>query len=42
LSVIVADYFQWTAMGGFKLDPADPHETMRELDELAIRLMVSV
>ena len=32
-------------MGGFKLDPAeypDPHEMMRELDELAIRLMVSV
>ena len=32
-------------MGGFKLDRAeypDRHEIMRELDELAIQLMVSV
>jgi len=43
LSVIVADH--WTATGGFMLDPAeypDPHEAMRELEQFAIRLMVSV
>jgi alpha-D-xyloside xylohydrolase len=45
LSVIVADYFHWTAMGGSMLDPAeypDPHKPMREFDEFEIRLMVSV
>ena len=45
LSVIVADYFHWTAMGDFRFDPAeypDPAAMMRELDELGVRLMVSI
>jgi alpha-D-xyloside xylohydrolase len=45
LSVIVTDFFHWTAMGDFKLDPAeypDPKAMMRELDEMGVRLMVSI
>ncbi len=45
LSVIVADFFHWTAMGDYRLDPAeypDPEAMMRELDELGVRLMVSI
>jgi alpha-D-xyloside xylohydrolase len=45
LSVIVTDYFHWTAMGDYTFDPAeypDPAAMMRELDELGVRLMVSV
>jgi alpha-D-xyloside xylohydrolase len=45
LSVIVTDFFHWTAMGDYKLDPAeypDPQAMMRELDELGVRLMVSI
>lgn len=45
LSVIVTDYFHWTAMGDYTFDPVeypDPAAMMRELDELGVRLMVSV
>jgi alpha-D-xyloside xylohydrolase len=45
LSVIVADFFHWTAMGDYRFDPAeypDPAAMMRELDELGVRLMVSI
>jgi alpha-D-xyloside xylohydrolase len=45
LSVIVTDYFHWTAMGDYRFDPAeypDPAAMMRELDELGVRLMVSI
>jgi alpha-D-xyloside xylohydrolase len=45
LSVIVTDFFHWTAMGDYQLDPAeypDPKAMMRELDELGVRLMVSI
>ena len=30
LSVIVADYYHWTAMGGFKLDPAEYPDPPRD------------
>ena len=45
LSVIVTDFFHWTAMGDYRFDPEeypDPAAMMRELDELGVRLMVSV
>ena len=45
ISVIVTDYFHWTTMGDYKLDPAeypDPEAMMRELNELDIKLMVSI
>ncbi|MGL4173501.1 MAG: glycoside hydrolase family 31 protein [Actinomycetota bacterium] len=45
LSVIVSDYFHWTAMGDYTFDPAeypDPKAMMTELDELGVRLMVSI
>jgi alpha-D-xyloside xylohydrolase len=45
LSVIVCDFFHWTHLGDWKFDPAewpDPAAAVRELDELGIRLMVSV
>jgi alpha-D-xyloside xylohydrolase len=45
LSVIVTDFFHWTAMGDYKFDPAeypDPAAMLRELDELGVRLMVSI
>ena len=45
LSVIVTDFFHWTAMGDYKFDPAeypDVDGMMRELDELGVRLMVSI
>ncbi len=45
LSVIVADFFHWTAMGDYRFDPdeyPDPKAMMRELDEMGVRLMVSV
>jgi alpha-D-xyloside xylohydrolase len=45
LSVIVTDFFHWTAMGDYRLDPAeypDPQAMMRELDEMGVRLMVSI
>ncbi|MDX6765805.1 MAG: glycoside hydrolase family 31 protein [Candidatus Methylacidiphilales bacterium] len=45
LSVIVVDYFHWTAMGDWKFDPKDwpdPGAMVRELRGLGIELMVSV
>ena len=39
LAVIVADFFHWTAMGDYRLDPAeypDPAAMMRELDEMGV------
>lgn len=45
LSVIVADFFHWTAMGDYRFDPAewpDPNAMIRELDEMGVRLMVSI
>jgi alpha-D-xyloside xylohydrolase len=45
LSVIVVDFFHWTAFGDWKFDPdcwPDPTAMVRELDELGIKLMVSV
>ncbi|MEO3756433.1 TIM-barrel domain-containing protein [Streptomyces sp. B6B3] len=45
ISVIVCDFFHWTHLGEWRFDPAewpDPAAMVRELDELGIRLMVSV
>ena len=45
LSVIVADFFHWTHLGDWKFDPAewpDPAAMIRELDDLGVKLMVSV
>jgi alpha-D-xyloside xylohydrolase len=45
LSVIVCDFFHWTHLGDWKFDPEewpDPAAAVRELDELGIKLMVSV
>ncbi|PRX96097.1 glycoside hydrolase family 31 protein [Allonocardiopsis opalescens] len=45
LSVIVADFFHWTRLGDWRFDPAewpDPAAMVRELDEMGVRLMVSI
>jgi alpha-D-xyloside xylohydrolase len=45
LSVIVADFFHWSAMGDYRFDPAewpDPSAMAAELRELGVELMVSV
>ncbi|WP_022883381.1 glycoside hydrolase family 31 protein [Glaciibacter superstes] len=45
LSVIVADFFHWTAMGDYRFDPEqwpDVPAMVRELDELDVKLMVSI
>jgi len=45
LSVIVADFFHWTAMGDFRFDPAewpDPRAMVEELRGLGVELMVSI
>ncbi|MGW7052287.1 glycoside hydrolase family 31 protein [Streptomyces sp. NPDC054887] len=45
IDVIVCDFFHWTHLGEWKFDPAewpDPAAMTRELDELGIRLVVSV
>ncbi len=45
LSVIVTDYFHWSQMGDWMFDPAcwpDPAAMMAELEELGVRLMVSI
>jgi alpha-D-xyloside xylohydrolase len=45
LSVIVTDFFHWTAMGDYKFDPAeypDVDAMMAELDGLGVKLMVSI
>ncbi len=45
ISVIVCDFFHWTAQGDWKFDPdywPDPQAMVEELTELGIELMVSV
>ncbi|GAA2655736.1 glycoside hydrolase family 31 protein [Streptomyces vastus] len=45
LDVIVCDFFHWTHLGEWKFDPAewpDPAAMVRELDELGVKLVVSV
>ena len=45
ISVIVADFFHWTLQGEWRFDPAcwpDPAAMVRELEELNIKLMVSI
>jgi alpha-D-xyloside xylohydrolase len=45
LSVIVVDYFHWTRQGEWRFDPAewpDPAAMVAELDEMGVKLMVSV
>src|ERR1035437_127032 len=45
LPVIVTDFFHWPAMGDYKFDSAeypDPKAMIDELDELSVRLMVSI
>ena len=45
LSVIVIDYFHWTLQGDWKFEPSewpDPAAMVKELDQLGIKLMVSV
>jgi alpha-D-xyloside xylohydrolase len=45
LSVIVADFFHWSAMGDYRFDRADwpdPGAMVAELRELGIELMVSI
>ncbi len=45
LAVIVCDFFHWTHLGEWRFDPAewpDPAAMVRELDELGVKLMVSV
>src|SRR5579875_639788 len=45
LSVIVIDYFHWTLQGEWKFEPSewpDPAAMVKELDQLGVKLMVSV
>ncbi|WP_066581693.1 glycoside hydrolase family 31 protein [Cellulomonas timonensis] len=45
MSVIVTDYFHWSAMGDYRFDEAewpDPQAMVDELHELGIELMVSI
>ena len=45
LSVLVIDYFHWTCQGEWKFDPRDwpdPKAMVRELEEMGIRIMVSI
>jgi alpha-D-xyloside xylohydrolase len=45
LDAIVCDFFHWTHLGEWKFDPAewpDPAAMVRELDELGVKLVVSV
>jgi len=45
MSVIVTDYFHWSAMGDYRFDPAewpDPQAMVDELADLGIELMVSI
>jgi alpha-D-xyloside xylohydrolase len=45
LSVIVIDYFHWTLQGEWRFDPKDwpdPAGMVRELEEMGIKVMVSV
>jgi len=45
LSVIVIDFFHWSRQGDWRFDPElwpDPPAMVRELDEMGVKLMVSV
>ena len=45
LSVIVSDFFHWSAMGDYRFDPSewpDPRAMVEELRALGVELMVSV
>ena len=45
LAVIVIDFFHWTMLGEWKFDPQcwpDPAAMVKELDEMGVKLMVSV
>jgi alpha-D-xyloside xylohydrolase len=45
LSVIVIDFFHWSLQGDWRFDPVawpDPGAMVRELEELGVKLMVSV
>jgi len=45
LSVIVADFFHWTVQGEWRFDPEkwpDPAAMVRELEEMGVKLMVSI
>ncbi len=45
LSVIVVDFFHWPHLGDWRFDPADwpdPEGMIAELDELGVKLLVSV
>ncbi len=45
LSVIVIDYFHWSLQGDWKFEPSewpDPAAMVKELDQLGVKLMVSV
>ncbi len=45
MSVIVIDFFNWTKQGEWRFDPEcwpDPQAMVRELEEMGVRLMVSV
>lgn len=45
LSVIVVDFFHWTAQGDWKFDPEfwpDPEGMVKELKDMGIKLMVSI
>lgn len=45
LSVIVCDYFHWSAMGDYRFDPAewpDPKAMVDELRSMGVELMVSI
>ena len=45
ISVIVSDFFHWTMQGDWRFDPEcwpDPAAMVRELDDMGIKLMVSI
>ena len=45
IDVIVVDFFHWPRMGDYRFDPEffpDPDEMVRQLDQMGIKLMVSV
>ncbi len=45
LAGIVVDFYHWTHLGDWRFDPAewpDPDAMVRELDEMGVKLMVSV
>ena len=45
MDVIILDYFHWTLQGDWRFDPSDwpdPAAMVRELDEMGVKLMVSI